>query len=185
MPPLSSAVAPVSAQRIAARAYSPRHDDKRLHVDAFPSRPLHGKRILRLFTNIARDDSSRFWQVGEPFPDFAKKFMPRIRNPLPGSAWFYEYMGITKGRRSAYDHFMLNLHDRAKLDRTYQTQAPKADLLFPSGATWLCFTDQVLHAALAGHGALEQTFYLPVEHMADPARSPLRVLEGLAGHALV
>ena len=40
---------------IAGRPTSPRHDDRRLHVDAFPSRPLGGKRILRLFNNIAPD----------------------------------------------------------------------------------------------------------------------------------
>jgi hypothetical protein len=56
---------------------------------------------------------------------------------------------------------------------------------FDAGATWFCFTDQVLHAALAGHAALEQTFYLPVEAMAAPSTSPLRVLEGLTGRALV
>ena len=55
---------------------------------------------------------------------------------------------------------------------------------FPPGTTWLCFTDLVLHAALAGHCALEQTFHLPVAAMAHPERSPLRVLEGLAGRAL-
>ena len=62
--------------------------------------------------------------------------------------------------------------------------APKADVAFPAGTTWLCFTDQVLHAALAGHCALEQTFHLPVAAMAHPERSPLRVLERLAGRAL-
>jgi len=55
---------------------------------------------------------------------------------------------------------------------------------FPAGATWLCFTDQVLHAALSGHSALEQTFHLPVDAMARPERSPLRVLERLTGRVL-
>lgn len=170
---------------IAGRNYSPRHDDKRLHVDAFPSRPLHGRRILRLFSNVAPDESARFWQLGEPFADFARKFMPQIKAPPPRSAWLYEWLGITKGRRSAYDHYMLRLHDRAKLNAAYQASTPKTDVYFPSGVSWLCFTDQVLHAALAGHGALEQTFHLPVEAMTEPAQSPLRILEGLAGRRLV
>jgi hypothetical protein len=55
---------------------------------------------------------------------------------------------------------------------------------FAAGSTWLCFTDQVLHAALSGHCALEQTFHVPVAAMEHPERSPLRVLEGLAGRAL-
>jgi hypothetical protein len=170
---------------IEGRVYSPRHDDKRLHVDAFPSRPLRGRRIMRVFSNVARDGSVRQWRVGEPFADFARKFMPKIGSPLPGSAWLLDAVGLTKGRRSAYDHFMLNLHDRAKMDSAYQANAPKADVQFPPGVTWLCFTDQVLHAALAGHGALEQTFYLPVEAMMTPDSSPLRVLESIAGDALV
>ncbi len=95
-----------------------------------------------------------------------------------------QQLGLTKGRRTAYDHLMLSLHDLAKLDAAYQVQAPKVGLEIPAGATWFCFTDQVLHAALAGHCCLEQTFHLPVEAMARPERSPLRVLEGLAGRRL-
>ena len=169
---------------IAGREYSPRHDDRLLHVDAFPSRPMRGHRILRVFCNVARDGAPRSWRVGEPFPDFAQQFLPRTRAALPGSAWLLERLGITKGRRSEYDRIMLGLHDAGKLDAAYQSAAPKADVAFAAGTTWLCFTDQVLHAALAGHCALEQTFHLPVAAMAHPERSPLRVLERLAGRAL-
>ena len=169
---------------IAGREYSPRHDDRLLHVDAFPSRPMRGHRILRVFCNVARDGAPRSWRVGEPFPDFAQQFLPRTRAALPGSAWLLEQLGITKGRRSEYDRIMLGLHDAGKLDAAYQSAAPKADVTFAAGTTWLCFTDQVLHAALAGHCALEQTFHLPVTAMAHPERSPLRVLERLAGRAL-
>ena len=160
---------------IAGRAYSPRHDDRLLHVDAFPSRPMGGRRILRLFCNIAPDGAARAWRVGEPFPDFARQFLPRMRPALPGSAWLLQRLGVTKGRRSEYDRIMLRLHDLGKLDAAYQSRAPKADLAFAAGTTWLCFTDQVLHAALAGHCALEQTFHVPVATMAHPERSPLRV----------
>jgi hypothetical protein len=170
---------------IAGRGYSPRHDDRRLHIDAFPSRPMAGKRILRLFNNVAPDGSVRSWRVGEPFEPFAQRFLPRTGRPLPGSAWLLERLGITKGRRSAYDHIMLSLHDRSKLDGDYQAGAPRADVCFVSGTTWLCFTDQVLHAALAGHCALEQTFHVPISVMADPSLTPLRVLERLSRRSLV
>jgi hypothetical protein len=166
---------------IAGREYSPRHDDRLLHVDAFPSRPMHGRRILRLFCNVAPDGAPRTWHVGEPFPDFARQFLPQTRGGLPGSAWLLERLGVTRGRRSEYDRIMLRLHDTGKLDAAYQSRAPKADVAFPAGTTWLCFTDQVLHAAIAGHCALEQTFHLPVASMAHPERSPLRVLESLRG----
>jgi hypothetical protein len=170
---------------IAGRAYAPRKDDRRLHVDAFPTRPMHGRRILRLFTNIAPDGTPRAWRVGEPFADFAAKFFPRLRAPLPAQAWAMARLGLTKGRRSAYDFYMLGLHDAGKLDAAYQAEAPSYPLSFPPGATWLCYTDSVLHAAMAGRFALEQTFHLPVTAMARPECAPLKVLEKLAGRALV
>jgi len=170
---------------IAGRAYSPRHDDRLLHVDAFPSRPMGGRRILRLFTNVAADGAAREWRVGEPFADFARRFLPRTGSGVPGGAWLLQRLGITRGRRSEYDRLMLRLHDAGKLDGAYQTAGPKADVAFPAGTTWMCFTDQVLHAALAGHCALEQTFHMPVSVMAEPERAPLRVLERLAGRSLV
>ena len=169
---------------IAGREYSPRHDDRLLHVDAFPSRPMNGRRILRLFCNIAPDGAARSWRVGEPFGDFARQFLPRAGTAMPGSAWLLERLGITKGRRSEYDRIMLRLHDAGKLDAAYQETAPRANVAFEAGSTWICFTDQVLHAALAGHCALEQTFHLPVSAMTHPERSPLRVLESLAGRSL-
>jgi hypothetical protein len=170
---------------IAGRTATPRHDDKRLHVDAFPTRPMRGKRIFRLFTNIAPDGVLRQWRVGEPFSDFAAQFVPKLRPMPPGQAWAMQLLGLTKGRRSGYDHLMLGLHDAGKLDVGYQQNAPRVALAFAPGTTWMCFTDVVLHAALAGRCALEQTFYLPVEAMAEPERSPLRVLERLTGRALV
>jgi 3-deoxy-D-manno-octulosonic acid hydroxylase-like protein len=170
---------------IAGRNYSTRHDDRLLHVDAFPTRPMHGRRILRLFTNIAPDGAPRAWRVGEPFDAFAGAFAPRVRPAPPGSAWLMHRLGLTKARRSAYDHWMLRLHDLGKFDRDWQARAPRADIDFPAGSTWLCFTDQVLHAALSGHCALEQTFHVPVEAMHTPAHSPLRVLEGMTARQLV
>ena len=169
---------------IAGREYSPRKDDRRLHVDAFSSRPTHGRRILRVFTNVATDGSTRDWLVGEPFESFAAAFLPRLRRPLPGETRVLAWLGLTKGPRSAYDWLMLGLHDASKLDAEYQARAPSSALSFPPGCTWLCFTDQVLHAAMAGHHALEQTFHLPVEAMAQPALAPLRVLERLEGRRL-
>ncbi len=169
---------------IAGRSYSPRHDDRRLHVDAFPTRPLHGRRILRLFSNTAPDGSPRAWLVGEDFGSFARGFAARLRPALPGSAWVMHRLGLTKGTRSRYDNAMLRLHDMAKLDSAWQASAPRAEVDFPAGSTWLCFTDQVLHAALSGNCALEQTFHLAIEAMAAPETAPLRVLEAMTGRAL-
>ena len=169
---------------IEGRRYSALKDDKLLHIDAFPSRPTQGRRILRLFTNVDPEGKLRLWHVGEPFEAFARRFAARVRPPLPGEGWLLERLGITKGRRGAYDHLMLGLHNDGKRDTAYQLAAAKAALAFPPGSTWLCYTDQVLHAALGGQFALEQTFHLSLEAMADAERSPLRVLERLTGSPL-
>lgn len=165
---------------ITDRALSPRKDDRRLHVDAFPSRPNHGERILRVFTNINPQGKARIWRVGEPFEDFAKKFLPRVSRQVPGLSLAYAALGITKGRRSLYDHRMLQMHDLAKLDDQYQATGIRAEVAFPAGSTWIAFTDQVLHAATAGSHALEQTFHLPVVAQRHPEHSPLHVVARLA-----
>jgi hypothetical protein len=174
---------------VEGRAYSVIQDDRLLHLDAFPSRPMQkGRRILRFFANIAplsRDGSgSRQWHVGEPFADFAQKFVPRVRPHFPGKSWLFNRLGITRGRRSAYDEMMLSLHDVAKRDADYQKTAPHTVLDFPPGSSWLVYTDQVLHAALAGEFALEQTFHFDVARMGEPAQAPIRVLERLTGKPL-
>jgi hypothetical protein len=80
---------------------------------------------------------------------------------------------------------MLALHDAAKADDAYQADAPRQTLSFPTGMTWMVFTDAVPHAALSGSFALEQTFILPVDAMLDPDASPLRTLERMTGRRLV
>ncbi len=170
---------------IAGRSYSPRNDDKRLHVDAFPSRPQRGRRILRVFSNIHPMGGARLWHVGEPFEDVARRYAPAARRPLPLEPWLFDLLGVTKGRRSDYDYLMLGLHDGAKLDADYQNTAPQVEFAFPAGTSWMCFTDQAMHAALKGQFALEQTFHLPVEALGHPERSPLKVLERMTGRALI
>lgn len=166
------------------RALSPRKDDKRLHVDAFPSSPVQGRRIFRVFTNADPTGGVRLWKVGDQeFEAFAQAFSSRLR-PRAGG-WWRERLGLTRGRRTAYDSAMLQLHDCAKLDDAWQASAAHHALSFPAGSTWVVYTDSVLHAALAGRGAFEQTWLMPVDAMVDPDRSPLRILERLTGQALV
>ena len=167
------------------RAKSDRKDDRRLHVDAFPSRPTRGKRILRLFSNINPEGAPRIWRIGEPFENFVETMLPKVPRMLPGTALLLDSLGITKGRRSAYDHTMLRLHDLAKADEDYQRAKIAAEIDFPAGTTWITFTDQVLHAAIAGQYVLEQTFHLPVSAQRTPQRSPLKVLERRSGLSLV
>ncbi|MGO9405610.1 MAG: Kdo hydroxylase family protein [Terriglobales bacterium] len=170
--------------QIAGRTASWRQDDTRLHVDAFPSRPLQGLRILRVFTNV-NPQSPRIWRVGEKFEQVARNFLPGIKPLPPGAASLLCWLGITKGRRTEYDHFMLGIHDRMKADQSYQSHVAQTELAIAPGTTWACYTDSVSHAAMSGQFAFEQTFYLPVSAMKHPESSPLRVLERLAGRKLV
>lgn len=170
--------------QVEGRVTSWRKDDTRLHVDSFPSNPTQGTRLLRVFTNVNPAGIPRIWRVGEPFRDHAQRFLPKANQPFPGSAWLLEKIGITKARRSLYDHYMGQLHDLGKADLDYQAHAPQLTFQFPPGSSWVVFSDQVLHAVMAGQFMLEQTFYLSPDHLIQPELGPLRVLESLTGKPL-
>lgn len=182
---LRTAPTSLRLHRVETRKTSWRRDDSRLHVDAFPSRPNCGERILRVFTNVNPHGEPRVWRVGEPFEDVARRFLPGIPKQMPGAAWLLKLLHVTKTRRSEYDHLMLHLHDAMKADLDYQRGAPQQTVLFPPGSVWVCFSDQASHAVMSGQFMLEQTFFLPVRSMMRPERAPLGILERLAGHALV
>ncbi|MDA8108409.1 MAG: Kdo hydroxylase family protein [Betaproteobacteria bacterium] len=169
---------------VAGRSTSWRKDDTRLHVDSFPSSPTRGRRILRVFANLNPHGQARTWRIGEPFEEVARRFVGSIPAPLPGSRVALSLLGVTRSPRSAYDHYMLRLHDCMKADADYQSHSAQRRFDFPPGSAWIVYTDQVSHAAMTGQYALEQTYHLPVEAMQDPARSPLRVLERQLGRAL-
>jgi 3-deoxy-D-manno-oct-2-ulosonic acid (Kdo) hydroxylase len=169
---------------IATRTTSWRKDDKRLHVDAFPSRPQQGRRILRVFANVDPAGTPRVWRLGPEFEAFAAAFLPSLPRALPGQSWLLHRLGLTRSRRSRYDEIMLYLHDAAKRDLAWQRTAAVEEIAFPPGSVWMVFTDQVPHAALSGCNALEQTLYVAPEVLAAPARAPLAVLERLCGRAL-
>jgi hypothetical protein len=169
---------------IAGRQTSWRKDDSRLHVDSFPSSPTQGRRILRVFANVDGQGRAREWRLGEPFEAVARRYIGSIAGPVWGTSLALHALGITKGRRTAYDHYMLRLHDCMKADLAYQSDAPQRAFAFPAGSAWIVFSDQVSHAAMRGQYALEQTFHLPVSAMEDPSTSPLRALERLVGRAL-
>ncbi|MBA3811012.1 MAG: Kdo hydroxylase family protein, partial [Caulobacteraceae bacterium] len=162
-----------------AAAAGPRKDDRRLHTDAFPSQPTRGWRILRVFSNIDPAGEPRVWQIGESFEAYARRWVAKTRRMAPLEAWLLHRLGITKSRRSEYDAVMLALHDHAKLDDAYQATAPRREMRFPAASSWVVFTDAVVHAAVSGRYALEQTFYVPPSSLACEAVSPLRILERL------
>jgi hypothetical protein len=167
------------------RVQSWRADDRRLHVDAFPSRPNYGERLLRVFTNVNLDGEPRVWRVGEPFEDVARRFLPKVK---PYAAWQAKVMNalhVTKSLRSEYDHIMLQLHDAMKSDLDYQKNAPQVTFGFPPGCAWVCFSDQTSHAVMAGQYMMEHTLQLSPMHQYDKDASPLAILTRMRGHALV
>src|SRR5262245_14867532 len=170
---------------IAGRESSWRKDDTRLHVDSFPATPVQGRRILRVFSNVNPAGRVRSWRVGDHFEAVARRFAPSLAMPWPGTGAFLRLLRVTKSRRSPYDALMLQLHDAMKHDADFQGHSPQTLVDFPSGSTWMAFTDQVPHAAMAGQYQLEQTFLLPVSAMRDEHRSPLRILERLKDRRLV
>src|SRR5271163_4105693 len=88
-----------------------------LHVDAFPSRPTHGGRILRVFTNL-NPKRPRVWETTDKFPMLVKTFADDAGLPSfareSGSAGekirktfapVFKAVGVKGMDRSAYDRF--------------------------------------------------------------------------------
>jgi len=160
-----------------------------LHVDAFPSRPTHGGRILRVFTNV-NPRRNRVWLAGERFPQLAKRYAQQaglgsIVKSGFRRRWLHllHTLGMPVPDRSAYDEFMLGFHDFLKENSEFQG-AEHERIEFPPMSTWLVFTDGVPHAALSGQFAMEQTFIVPPEALVSPEVSPIGVLEEICGQKL-
>ena len=167
-----------------------------LHVDAFPTRPMHGHRILRFFTNI-NPSESRCWTTSSPLHLLAEQFggkdlpFPKgfkgsfLENLLARTKKTGRTLGLPITLRSPYDVFMLKLHNFLKENPQFQETCHKDYWEFPPNSCWMVYTDLVSHAATAGQYALEQTLTLPPSAMVLPEKTPVRVLEALSGHQMV
>ena len=180
-------IAPTSfrPRQVETRAQSVRADDQRMHVDAFPSRPSYGERLLRVFTNLNPHGVPRVWRVGEDFETIARRFLPQAKPYRPWQAKLLNAVHATKSLRSEYDHLMLQLHDLMKFDEQYQKNGTQVTVPFPPGSVWVCFSDQATHAVMSGQFMMEQTLYLPPGKEVDPQASPLAILTRLVGRPLV
>jgi len=168
-----------------------------IHTDAFPSRPTNGDLILRVFTNI-HPSKTRNWITTEPFRPVAEKYagdagLGAIAASATSTAGRLTYqatrmlrhLGLPVVPRSGYDRFMLHFHDYLKHNRDFQENCPKYPFNFPPASTWLTFTDVVPHSVHSGQHALEQTFIIARNSMADPANAPVAILEALCGKPLL
>ncbi|MBY0527200.1 MAG: Kdo hydroxylase family protein [Gemmataceae bacterium] len=159
-----------------------------VHVDAFPSRPSQGRRILRCFVNI-NPTEPRIWITSDPFAVLLERHGHQVGLPEAGSrrwAWQLREQVLQvfrpgRPRRSAYDAFMLRFHDFLKADEVFQERCRKRTWKFAPGSMWLCFTDAVSHAALRGRYALEHSYFVPVHVTLRPELSPLALLEKASG----
>ncbi len=162
-----------------------------LHVDSFPTRPMHGRRILRFFTNI-NPQESRCWTTSDSFEMLAERFGGKQVHfpPSPNSLTrAFKSLGRSLGfpilLRSPYDTFMTNMHNFLKENEEFQTNCHKDYWEFPPHSCWIVFTDQVSHAATAGQYALEQTIIVPHTGLVTPQKAPVSVLEKLANKSMI
>jgi len=168
-----------------------------LHTDAFPSRPMHGSRILRFFTNINPTESRR-WITSHAFKELAEEFGGTKELPFPKpihdnltqrllrkTKRNMNHLGLPLTLRSPYDDFMLRLHHFLKENGTYQKDCPKDHWEFAPRSCWMVFTDNLTHAALAGQYALEQTIIIPRSSLLKPENAPVSILERLMKTAMV
>ncbi|GGH01888.1 Kdo hydroxylase family protein [Silvibacterium dinghuense] len=165
-----------------------------LHTDAFPTRPTHGARILRFFNNI-HPTRTRDWIVGDPFAQIVKEFVPGQIGLRPDTIVSKLGKGLGQAiglgaaipsiKRTPYDDFMMRFHNFLKENVGFQADCARYPHQFPSGSSWMVYTDTVPHAVLAGQYALEQTFLVRPEALVAPQHAPLRVLEQIAGTSLV
>jgi len=164
-----------------------------LHIDAFPTRPTNGDRILRVFTNI-NPTEPRVWITSENFEALAQRFardaglpVSQGRARLPWArlgrslARVARSVGLPLIERSLYDRCMLRFHHYLKHNRQFQESCPKRQWDFPSNSTWILFTDMVSHAVLSGQFALEQTFIISRDSLVLPEKAPVKILENLFG----
>jgi hypothetical protein len=159
-----------------------------LHVDAFPSRPTNGHRILRLFVNV-NPSEPRIWATSEPFGKLLERFGTQVGLPIGQSAGWTRQVGrrmlglFRPGRpqRSPYDSFMLRFHDFLKANDEFQEHGPKRFWTFAPGSAWLVFTDVASHAALRGRFALEHSYFIAPETLALPDQSPPALLQRACG----
>jgi hypothetical protein len=163
-----------------------------LHFDSFPTRPSHGDRLLRIFTNI-HPEKARVWITTDHFGALAGHFADRIGlHKKPGALETCKQLtvrvaaglGLPVVDRPPYDRFMLKFHHAMKEDAGFQSTCRKDRWEFPAGSTWIVFTDSASHACLSGQYALEQTFIVRRSSLACPEIAPIAILEKLAGHRL-
>jgi hypothetical protein len=151
-----------------------------LHVDAFPTRPARGRRILRVYANIHPTDP-RVWATSEPLSQLLSHYGPRLGRTRIG--WMQklgtsvrDLLRPENERYSPGDLLMLRLHDALKRDLRFQMKQTRRLWHFPPGSAWLAMTDGCTYAELRGQFALEHSFFVSPAVLACPELAPAALL---------
>jgi hypothetical protein len=164
-----------------------------LHVDAFPTRPTNGWRLLRVFVNV-NPSEPRVWVTSEPFARLLERYgkqagLPRQPGRLDWAArllqTFPRLFRPGRAARSAYDAFMLRFHHFLKRCEDLQERGLKRVWTFPPGSMWVAMTDATSHAVLRGRYALEHSYFVDPETLALPGESPAALLARACGRPVV
>ncbi len=172
----------------ATRVLRPKARNDLLHVDAFPTRPTNGWRILRVFANV-NPTEPRVWVTSDPFARLLERYgraagLPALRGPglvqqlQQGLIRLFRPGRVT---RSAYDAFMLRFHDYLKANEEFQERGPKKFWSFAPGSAWLAITDTCSHAVLRGRYALEHSYFLAPAALVLPDEAPAALLARACG----
>jgi hypothetical protein len=164
-----------------------------LHVDAFPSRPTNGHRILRLFVNI-NPTEPRVWITSDNFARLLERYGAEAGLPTTetsrgwGSRLKEELARLFRRNyrpRGPYDEFMLRFHNFLKGNEEFQERCFKRYWSFGPRATWLALTDVTSHAVLRGRFALEHSYFVAPEGLALPEESPPALLARACGQPVL
>lgn len=163
-----------------------------LHIDAFPSRPTQGWRILRLYVNLHCTEP-RVWVTSDVFATLLARFGEKAALPsLRKTGWtgrlrarFVELFQSARRQRTDYDRFMLRFHDFLKASDEVQERGPKRYWTFAPGSAWLLFSDTLSHADLRGRYALDHSYFVAPQSLVLPGESPAALLEKMCGTRVV
>ena len=150
-----------------------------LHIDAAPTQPTRGRRMLRLFVNLHPTDP-RVWQTSLLFAELVQRYGPEVGLPaLSAGTWWqplrHGLLRLLQPARTSsapYDDFLQRLHDYLKRHESFQERAPRKCWHFAPGTAWLVFTDGVSHAELRGRFVLEFAFFIAEQYLVCPDLSP-------------
>ncbi len=159
-----------------------------LHIDAFPSRPTQGCRILRLYVNL-NPHEPRMWVTSETFDRLLEKYGAAAGLPTHHPTHWARRIGegvlslFDPGRRQRidYDSFMLRFHTFLKFHDRFQDHGLKRFWCFAPGSAWLLFSDGLSYADLRGQFALDHSYFVQPTSLVFPWQSPAALLEKMCG----